>query len=196
MYIPKHFEITDTTEIDNFIQQNSFGMLMSQCQGETVASHLPFYRSSKKQLQAHLAKTNPQWEDLDGQRVLVILTGPHDYISPTWYEKPGGVPTWNYQAVHIYGRAQCYTDTERLDDLVKELSNRYESQRPSPWQADFNPKMLNAIVGIDISIEDIQCKYKLSQNRSQSEIENVSAELEVAGNPSLAAAMRTLSGKD
>ena len=191
MYIPKHFAVSDKEEIDRFIDQNSFGVMVSQQAGDTIASHVPVYRSSATQLQIHIAKANPQWQELDGQRVLIVLQGLHDYISPTWYERPGGVPTWNYQAVHIYGTAKCFSDTAKLDALVKALSHRYESARPNPWQPDYNPNMLTAIIGIEIEIDDIQCKFKLSQNRPVTDIENVSSELAEAGNPALAAAMRS-----
>ena len=189
MFIPSDFKISDAEEINRFIEQHSFGILVSTHNHEPTATHLPFHRAKKDLLQAHIARANPQWQQLDGQRVLLILPGPHDYVSPTWYESPG-VPTWNYQSVHIYARASCFTDTERLQELVLTLSNDYEASRSEPWQGEFNRTMLKAIVGIDLQIEEIQCKYKLSQNRSEQDQRNVSNELERAGNQPLARAMR------
>lgn len=191
MFIPKHFQVSDSNEIDRFIARNAFGILVSNHDQQLVATHLPVHRVSENLLQAHVAKANPQWQQLDGQEVLLILSGPHDYVSPTWYEEPG-VPTWNYQAVHIYASVACFTDTDRLKELVLSLSNEYESSRANPWPGEFDARMLKAIVGIDLTIKDIQCKYKLSQNRSENDQRNVIAELEQAGNVPLAQAMKEL----
>ncbi len=189
MFIPKHFQVDNEQEIDRFIEQTSFGILVSLLEGKPIATHLPIHRASRDHLQAHLAKANPQWQELDGQRVLLILAGPHDYISPTWYESPG-VPTWNYQAVHIYGSASCFTDADKLRELVLTLSNTFEASRDNPWPGEFDARMLNAIVGIDLRVDEIQCKYKLSQNRPVEDQRNVSDALERAGNNALATAMR------
>lgn len=191
MFIPKHFQVSDSEEIDRFIARNAFGVLVSSHDQQLVATHLPVHRVSENLLQAHVARANPQWQQIDGQEVLLILSGPHDYVSPTWYEEPG-VPTWNYQAVHIYASVACFTDTDRLKELVLSLSNEYESSRANPWPGEFDARMLKAIVGIDLTIKDIQCKYKLSQNRSENDQRNVIAELEQAGNVPLAQAMKEL----
>lgn len=189
MFIPKDFRISDADEIDRFIAHHSFGILVSSHDSELIATHLPVHRSDKDHLQAHVARANTQWQQLEGQRVLLILPGPHDYVSPTWYESPG-VPTWNYQSVHIYAHASCFTETERLKELVLALSNDHESSRADPWNGEFNAGMLKAIVGIDLKIDEVQCKYKLSQNRSRQDQEKVSDELEQSGNEQLANAMR------
>ena len=103
MYIPKHFEVTDEDEIFAFIEENAFGQLISHVKGRLFSTHLPFLLSeNRKKIVGHLAGKNPQQSELEGQEVLVSLEGPHDYISPAWYSSPG-VPTWNYQAVHVYG---------------------------------------------------------------------------------------------
>lgn len=193
MFIPRHFAVDDEAEIDQFIQQNDFGVLISQLDNQPFATHLPFHRPERNRLQAHLAKANPQWQQLDGQQVLVVLPGNHDYISPTWYKNPG-VPTWNYQAVHISGIAKCFTDSDRLLELVKTLSATHEAGRNPAWDGEFNESMLGAIVGVDIAIESIQCKYKLSQNRPIEDRLNVIEKLTEAGNPMLADEMRKVMG--
>ena len=142
-------------------------------------------------LLGHLARTNPQHQEITDQEVLVTLQGPHDYISPSWYTTPG-VPTWNYQAVHVYGRCRVFSEQERLRELVASLTARYESSYEKPWQPDYRGSMLNAIVGVEITINDIQCKYKLSQNRSSAEKLRIAAELDKAGQQELAAALRRL----
>ncbi len=189
MFIPKHFQVSEQQEIDRFVADNSFGILISQLDGELFATHLPFHRIGKDHIQAHVARANPQWQQLDGQRALIVLPGPHDYVSPTWYEG-AGVPTWNYQAAHIYGSVNCFTDTDKLKDLVMALSDVNESSQENPWQGEFDERMLNAIVGIDFRVDNIECKYKLSQNRPKVDQQRVSEKLEQAGNVSLASAMR------
>lgn len=189
MYIPKHFAVDDQQQIIAFIKTNAFGQLVTHVEGRLFASHMPFLLSDdQKSLVGHLAKQNPQHAELDGQDGLVILAGPHDYISPTWYNDPG-VPTWNYQAVHVAGRCKTFTDTARLQALVEALSAVYESGSEAPWQPDYNPAMLGAIVGVEVSLDTIQCKYKLSQNRSVTDRQQVIDKLQDKGATELANAM-------
>jgi transcriptional regulator len=190
MYIPKYFEITDKNEQYAFIAANGFGQLISTSNDRPCSTHLPFLLSEDKtKLLAHLATQNSQVDNINGQQVLVTLQGAHDYISPSWYEG-AGVPTWNYQAAHIYGVCQTFTDAERLEHVVNKLTAKYEANMPSPWQPDYNPKMLNAIIGIEISISEIQCKYKLSQNKSDQDQQQVIDQLNASGSKAVAKAMQ------
>jgi transcriptional regulator len=97
--------------------------------------------------------------------VLVMFQGPHAYISPTWYAA-GGVPTWNYVAVHVCGSARALDDPVHAKRHVEALAARNESGRPSPWVPDYDERMLRGIVGIVVEIAEIQGKLKVSQNRS------------------------------
>jgi len=190
MYIRKPFEITDRTEIDAFIEANAFGQLISLSEGRLLSTHLPFLLSEDKTtLLGHLALQNPQASDIQNQEVLVTLQGAHNYISPTWYLTPG-VPTWNYQAVHIYGRCTLFDDTEVLRDLVDALTSRYESELPTQWNPEYSSGMLKAIVGIEIAMNEVQCQYKLNQNRSTQDQQHVINQLESNGSHQLAKAMR------
>lgn len=190
MYIPKHFEVTDDDEIFAFIEANGFGQIISSLQGKLFSTHIPFLLSGDKQkLLGHLAKQNPQHSDMDKQEGLVTLQGPHDYISPSWYKSPG-VPTWNYQAVHIYGVCEVFDDCEKIKIIVDSLTRKYESSFQNPWQPDYKVPMLGAIVGIEVTIKEIQCKYKLSQNRPPEDREQVIKQLENKGSGNLAEAMR------
>jgi transcriptional regulator len=190
MYIPKYFKITDKNEQYAFIAANGFGQLISTSNDRPCSTHLPFLLSEDKtKLLAHLATQNSQVDNINGQQVLVTLQGAHDYISPSWYEG-AGVPTWNYQAAHIYGVCQTFTDAERLEHVVNKLTAKYEANMPSPWQPDYNPKMLNAIIGIEISISEIQCKYKLSQNKSDQDQQQVIDQLNASGSKAVAKAMQ------
>ena len=101
------------------------------------------------------------------------------------------MPTWDYQAVHIYGTCQVFHEPERLSNLVDNLTEKYERDREAPWTPNYNESMLKAIVGLDISITDIQCKYKVSQNRSVQEREQVAEQLERSGSLQLAEAVRS-----
>ena len=191
MFIPKQFAISDSDEIYQFIQRNAFGILTTQHQGRPYATHLPFLLNTEKtHLHCHLAKLNPQWQSLEEQEALIVLAGPHDYVSPSWYNSPG-VPTWNYQAVHIYGQCRLMNSTEQLEEMVAALSHEYEQNFEKPWQPNYNPRMLNAIVGVEIEITDIQCKYKLSQNKPIEDREQVINELEARGSHQLATAMKS-----
>jgi transcriptional regulator len=153
MYLPDHFNISDQDEIFSFLQANAFGQLISLQDKRITSSHLPFLiAAERKHLQCHLARQNPQWRQLEGQQVLITFQGPHDYVSPSWYQT-AGVPTWNYQAV--------YRDA-----------------------------MLKAIIGVEIEIAEIQCKYKLSQNRSETDRRQVIDQLDKMGAESIARAMR------
>lgn len=190
MYIPRQFAITDEAEIHAFIDENGFGQLLSMVGGRLFSSHLPFLLSDcKSRLFCHLAKQNPQVSEIAGQEVLVTLQGSHDYVSPSWYETPG-VPTWNYQAVHLYGNCRVMSGNNELAALLEKLTVKYEAALARPWQPDYRAALLDAIVGIEIDITEVQCKYKLSQNRSESDQINVSRQLETRGSRTLAAAMQ------
>ena len=190
MYRPKPFAVDDHDEILRFIAANAFGQLLSIDSDRIVSSYLPWhYDSQAGKLFGHLAHSNPQLETLNGSKVLVTLEGPHGYISPSWYAT-GGVPTWNYQAVHLTGKASTFNDPDRLAALVATLSAHYEAKFPEPWQPSYPASMLKAIVGIEIEVTDIQGKYKLSQNRRPDEVAYVCEQLEAKGEQALAAAMR------
>ncbi|MEH6457948.1 MAG: FMN-binding negative transcriptional regulator [Cocleimonas sp.] len=190
MFIPKPFVITDEKEIHAFIQANAFGQIISSKDGRLLSSHIPFLVSDDKtKLIGHLAKVNPQTQDIEDQSVLITLQGAHDYISPSWYEG-AGVPTWNYQAVHIYGECKTFDDPEALKDVVDTLTAKYESSFDVPWQPNYKAAMLGAIVGFEVTISDIQAKYKLSQNKSDQDRKQVIEELDNLGSTELAKAMK------
>jgi len=190
MYVPKHFEVSDDDEIFAFLDANGFGQLISRQDGEIMASHLPFLLAADRQhLHCHLARQNPQWQQLEGQRLLITFQGAHDYISPSWYET-AGVPTWNYQAVHIYGHCRLLDDDAAVAEIVEALSARYESGFETPWQPQYRDAMLKAIIGVEITIDEVQCKYKLSQNRPAADHQGVIDKLDQLGSEPLAKAMR------
>lgn len=173
MYVPSAFSITDLNVLHDFIEQHSFGTLITQKDDKSFASHLPVLldRSQGKQgrLIGHFAKANPQAEMKQYQSVLTIFHGPHAYISPTWYEAPNTVPTWNYLAVHAYGRYSVIDDPCELKDVLEEYVNFYEGSQPSQWSmqnvdSTLINQLLKGIVGFTIEIERIEGKFKLNQN--------------------------------
>lgn len=192
MYIPKCFEVTDQKEIFSFIQANGFGQLISTLQNRPFSTHLPFLlNESNDKLIGHIAKSNPQHLELDDQEVLVTLQGPHGYISPSWYSTPG-VPTWNYQALHLYGKCKVFHDAEKLVGVVNALTREYESTFEQPWEPNYKPAKLSAVVGLEIDIEEIECKFKLNQNRSSQDRNQVVSELEKLGSWELAKAIKNV----
>ena len=137
----------------------------------------------------HLARQNPQWERIEAQEALVTFQGPHDYISPSWYASPG-VPTWNYQVVHVYGTCRSIHSVDELKAVVERLTQNYEGKFRSPWVPQYSEAILKGIVGVEISVTEIQCKFKLNQNRSEQDRARVVAALDELGSVGLATAMR------
>ncbi len=190
MYVPKHFEVTKTEELSAFIEANAFGQLISTVEGRLFSSHLPFVLANEgHSLICHVAKTNPQWKDIEEQEVLVTFQGAHGYISPSWFNSPG-VPTWNYQAVHVYGTAKLINRPEELKLIVDGLTKHYESSLKKPWEPEYREALLDAIVGIEITVKEIQGKYKLSQNRAESDRRQIVDKLESEGPTLLSEAMK------
>jgi transcriptional regulator len=172
MYLPTAFAEPDMTRLHAFIEQHSFGLLVSQVEGLPFASHLPFLLDRTAgphgTLIGHLARANPQGREAAGQTALAIFSGPHAYISPTWYEAAQVVPTWNYTAVHAYGRVEVVEDKGALLDIVQKSVHVYERAMPRPWSFDptspFVERLLAQIVGFRIEVERIEGKFKLNQN--------------------------------
>lgn len=187
MYTPRAFALDDLPEIQQLIQHTRLAQLVSVGEHGLQASHLPLLlnpdEGANGTLYGHMAKANPQWRDLqNGAEALVIFAGADAYVSPAFYpakaEHGKVVPTWNYLAVHAYGKAEVFTDAERLLAVVSALTDRHEGGRQQPWAvsdapADYIDGMLKAIVGFALPIERVIGKRKLSQNRSQADINGV-----------------------
>lgn len=192
MYTPTSFAVTDHAEVTGFIHEHAFGQLTSSYQGRLMASHLPFiYQPEQSLLLGHMAKQNPQHQELENQEVMLSFSGPHAYISPSWYAVDGGVPTWNYQVVHVYGTCRLFDDPQRLRSTVDALTAVYEAKQQQPWQPNYPERMLQAIIGIEINITEIQAKFKLSQNRPTADQQQVIEQLHAGGQSELAAVMQS-----
>ncbi|WP_421555873.1 FMN-binding negative transcriptional regulator [Pseudomonas kitaguniensis] len=187
MYTPRAFALDDLPELQQLIQHTRLAECVTVGEHGLQASHLPLLlipdEGPNGTLYGHMAKANPQWHDLqNGREALVIFAGAEAYISPAFYpakaEHGKVVPTWNYIAVHVYGKAQVFTDAERLLAVVSALTDRHEGGRAQPWTvsdapADYIDGMLKAIVGFALPIERLIGKCKLSQNRSPADIAGV-----------------------
>jgi len=190
MYIPKYYKVTDVNEIEEFIQMNSFATLVTTKQGTPIATHLPLIINKKGEdyyLTGHMAYGNPQWRTFEScGDVLVMFQGPHAYISSSWYSHEN-VPTWNYQAVHIYGQAIVLEKEELAEDLTI-LLEKYEKNREKPilWDSlspELLEKEMKGIVGFKIKVGEIQAAYKMSQNRNEVDYENIIDQLKKEETP-------------
>lgn len=190
MYIPKFFQIDDFKEIEQFVKSNSFGMIITEKHGKPLATHLPLILQKKGDdyyISGHIAKGNPQWKTLNGNsNVLIIYQGPHAYVSSSWYEKEN-VPTWNYQAIHLYREATVLSEQETMDDL-KTLLAKYEQYRENPvlWDnlAESTQMQAKAIIGFKVKINKVEAAYKMSQNRNEQDYNNIIKKLEDEHNSS------------
>jgi transcriptional regulator len=186
MYVPRHFSESDRARLFDFIQANSFAVLVSAGDGHFVASHLPVLLKRdvppNGRLVGHMARANPQWRSIAEREVLCVFSGPHAYISPAWYEAQNVVPTWNYVAVHVYGACQIVDDEAAATEIVAAYVSTYEGSRPSPWTIDpaapFFRKMIKQIVAFRIDISRIEGKWKLGQNHPRQRREKVARRLE------------------
>ena len=200
MYVPKYYKVSDLEEIKEFNQHNSFATIVSIRKGKPFAAHIPVLLKKIEDdyyLTGHLAYGNPLWKTFEEvQDILVIFNGPHAYISSSWYEHEN-VPTWNYQAVHVYGKASLIEGIALEQDLTS-LLEKYESFRENPVLWDkLSPELLQqemkGIKGFKIKVEEVQAAYKLSQNRNASDYANIIKELYKEENPhadALAEAMK------
>lgn len=191
MYRPPAFSLDDPAALGVLLADARLTTLVACVDGLPVADHVPMLfdptRGPHGTLTGHLARANPQASpEADGRPVLVVVTGPEAYVSPSWYpskaETGKVVPTWNYVAVHAHGRLRRFDDPERLLALVTALTDRHEAGRPAPWSvteapADYIRAQLKGIVGFEIEIELLEGKRKLSQNRTAADRAGVIAGL-------------------
>lgn len=189
MYTPKHFEIRDPDLLFALMDRFSFATLVSVDDGVPVASHLPFLideqRGAHGTLISHMARANAQWQTFNDQEVLTIFQGDHTYISPSWYtQQHATVPTWNYMVVHAYGMPRIIGHDAALDMLARVI-RKHEAAFAEPWQMDatYAAKLLRGIVAFEIPITRLEGKFKLSQNRSERDQQQVIASLSASTDP-------------
>lgn len=203
MYVPAHFATHDADALIERLTRRWSGVLITvDADGTPVATHMPILWDAERQVATgHVARVNDQWKGGAGKGLLVI-SGPEAYVTPSWYpskaENGKTVPTWNYEAVHITGQVEWFDDAVRLEDVVAQLSQRYERERPEPWAIDDAPRpyinaLLRGIVGMSLTAERVEAKRKLSQNKSAKDFDGVARGLAQSAEPmeqEIAALMR------
>ncbi len=204
MYLPAAFAEVDLSVIVAMIDRAPLAHLVVVGSDGFEASPLPVVaeeRDGRVRVRGHLARPNPLWR-LAPCRALLIVPGADAYVSPSWYatkaETGKVVPTWNYEVVHAHGQLVAHDDVEWLDGFVRELTHRHERTRTVPWSvddapADYVAAMLRGIVGVELAVDRLEGKRKLSQNRPEQDQVGVIAGLEretVRGAAAIAAAMR------
>jgi transcriptional regulator len=177
MYVPPSFAADHDTALA-VIEQHGFATVVTTGDDGPSASHLPLVLDrARGRLVGHLARANPQWRDLERGPVLAIFHGPHAYVSPTWYApRPDAVPTWNYVAVHVRGRARLLGEGADSIAALELLTARHEPAG-YPLDADAVAKLSRAIVGFTLDLDEVTAKLKLSQNRSDADHASVVAHL-------------------
>ena len=203
MYQPAHFIEDDLSVLHALIREFPLGLLITIEDGLPVANAIPFLiydNDGKGLLRCHVARANPQWQHLkDGAKALVVFQGPQAYVTPSWYaaKKEHGkvVPTWNYAMVQVRGSATIHDDADWLQAQITALTQTHEGSRRAPWAVSDAPERYiemqkRAIVGIEIVIEDIRGKWKVSQNRSDADIAGVAEGYETGGDSAMAEIVR------
>ncbi|GAA3577236.1 FMN-binding negative transcriptional regulator [Marinobacter xestospongiae] len=182
MYVPEHFQENDQSRLLEHIETLGFGILVLADSQGIEANHLPFLldrppSGGPVRLACHVARNNPVWQRLAPEmKVLVVFQGPQAYISPSWYptkaEHGRAVPTWNYLAIHAEGPARATTDPSWLRHHLSQLTDHHERHRSTPWQLSdapeaFTNRLMQNIVGIEITIDTLVGKTKASQNQPE-----------------------------
>lgn len=184
MYISKLYREEDREKILEFLKQNEFATLITYDGEKPTASHLLMEvveDGERLFVNGHMSRANPLWKTFEkNSEVLVIFQGPHTYISPTWYNHVN-VPTWNYQAVHVYGSPRIVTDHAEAYNLLSKLIKRHEAENQYKLETlpqDFVAKEMKGIVAFQIEVTRIEANYKLSQNRNDEDYHNIVSRLE------------------
>lgn len=182
MYTPTAFSVTDDGRLHALMRDYPFAAMVTAGADGLHSTHLPFMVNPKRgahgTLLGHVARANPHWRHFDGKlEATAIFTGPHAYVSPTWYTSPRTVPTWNYAAVHAHGRPRVIGDKARVRAMLESLVERHEAAFDTPWTLDqAGPdldRQLDHIVAFEMEITRLEGKFKLNQNRSRADREGV-----------------------
>lgn len=206
MYNPSHLKTDDPASLHDLIQAHPLGCLVTHSDSGLDANHLPFELLQDEdgvlRLIAHVARANPVWQQIrDDSSVLVIFHAEQAYISPNWYpskhENHEQVPTWNYRVVHAHGRIGVRDDEKFVRGVVGRLTRRHEARNnaQAPWKMsdappDYLQRKLGAIVGLEITVDRLEAKFKLSQNKQQRDRLGAVQALEQLGQLDLARSMR------
>jgi transcriptional regulator len=208
MYRPPHFAVDDTATLDALIAAAPLAVLTSAGANGIALTHVPLLRDGNR-LIGHVAKPNPHWQEApDGTQAVAVFRLADAYVTPNWYaskaEHGRVVPTWNYAAVHVYGRLTWVHDAAAKHGIVRSLTDRHEAREAKPWAVGDAPPeyiaaMLNGIVGLELSVERMEGALKLSQNRTEDDRNTVLLGLsarEDAGSKAISALMRSRAARE
>ncbi len=189
MYTPRAFAETDLTGLDRLIERDAFVTLVTVADGLPFVSHLPvlYARDGDRiVIEGHWARPNPQARHAGP--ALVIVHGPHAYLSPGWYadkEEAARVPTWNYAVAHLHGTLESTEDADRLASIVDRLSQANEARVGNDWRfehdRDDHVRQLRGIIGFHFTVDRVELKFKLSQNHPVANVEGAAAALHRLG---------------
>lgn len=185
MYKPDYSKSKNNELAFDLIQENPLGLIISNQNGTFETSYIPFIASEdKKCLLGHLARANPHWKSLNGNKMLISFRGVDRYVSPSYYEEKLNVPTWNYAVVEIEGVGEIVDTYEGIESILDKSVKHFEKRNNTNWQYDlpekFRAGLVKGIVGIRISIDLISAKYKLSQNRESVDYKTMTKFLETS----------------
>jgi len=187
MYIPKYSEIQDPLILYDFMERNNFATLITNEKTGLFANHLPLLlekvNDTEVFLLGHLARANPHYRSFkEGKDTLILFHGPHAYITPSLYVEKLNVPTWNYTAVHAHCKPEIIEDPEKIEEILKKSVDFFERDNPKQWKYDlpeeFRTSLIRAIAGVKFSIQKLEGKFKLSQNRDSEDYKAVLSEFE------------------
>ena len=196
MYNPSHFEETRMDVLHGLVRAHPLATLVAMSSDGLLANHIPLFLrpgGAMGTLVGHIARANPLWSQLDANvAVLAIFQGPQHYISPSWYasKKEHGkvVPTWNYAVVHGKGPLVLHHEADWIRQLLLDLTAMQESALPSPWKVDDAPRtytdaLIKALVGIEIPLQSLLGKWKVSQNQPAANQRSLIEALEARQDP-------------
>ncbi|WKG03938.1 FMN-binding negative transcriptional regulator [Mycolicibacterium sp. HK-90] len=206
MYVPRPF-VADADAIQELLTHRGAADLITMTSEGLIATPLPFeYDATAGDhdvLIGHMARANPQWRTAVVGEAMAIVHGPDAYITPSWYptkaEHHRVVPTWNYVVAHVYGELVVHDDPHWTRQQIRRLTDRHEAENPDPWSmdeapAEFIESQLRAVVGVELVINRIEAKLKLSQNQPAHNVDGVITSLQTRGRDgdnAVAAAVRT-----
>jgi transcriptional regulator len=199
LYIPEFNRLNDTTVALSFMRANPFAIVVSAGEESPFATHIPVLVKEAAGgilLRGHVARANPHWKMLEQEReTLAIFHGPHAYISPSLYGSRESVPTWNYAAVHAYGRARVFHQAEPLTEVLLETIAFFDQGYLDQWRdlnENYRAKMLSQIVGFEIAVERLEAKFKLSQNRPRADQSRIIQSLEASADTAVSGVARLM----
>jgi transcriptional regulator len=196
MYAVRHFAQLDHDVMRSYVADHPFAALVTNTSDGPNVEHLPMEldadSGSEGRLLGHVARSNPLWRAFESGPALAIFSAHDTYVSPDWYASkaadPRVVPTWNYAAVHVAGTLRFFHDADRIRALLARLTNHHEAGRATPWSisdapAEFIDQLAGAVVGVELEIERMIGKWKLSQNRATEDRAGVIAGLRREAGP-------------